>query len=102
SSPADLSNALHEVLKTDVEAVTSVVLQNADSVKPVEDFPEFAAGYYGLLTFGSLLFMVVGLYLPQILKLRVAGIELEKSSVDQAATGGTLGIDATGGAGTKM
>jgi hypothetical protein len=36
--------------------------------------------------------MVVGLYLPQILKLRVAGIELEKSSIDQAGAGGTLGI----------
>ena len=67
-------------------------LENAERVKPIENFPELAGGYYALLTFGSLLFMVVGLYLPQILKLRVAGIELEKSSVDQASTGGTLGI----------
>jgi|GEM_PF-6522546 len=87
-----LSNALNQLVKTDVETVTTAVLQNASMVKPVEDFPEMPAGYYALLTFGSLLFMVVGLYLPQILKLRVAGIELEKSSVDQAATGGTLGI----------
>ena len=36
--------------------------------------------------------LVVGLYLPQILKLRVAGIELEKSSVDQATAGGALGL----------
>jgi len=42
--------------------------------------------------------MVVGLYLPQILKLKVAGIELEKSSIDQAAVGdqafagGALGV----------
>jgi hypothetical protein len=49
-------------------------------------------GYYALFTFGSLIFMVAGLYLPQILKLKVAGIELEKSSVDQITTSGTLGI----------
>jgi tetratricopeptide (TPR) repeat protein len=98
-SQESLSNAIQPLVKSDqVEAVKAAVLQNADTVKPIEDFPEMAAGYYALLTFGSLLFMVVGLYLPQILKLKVAGIELEKSSVDQAATGeqaatgGTLGI----------
>ena len=49
-------------------------------------------GYYILLTFGSLLFIVVGLYLPYILKLKVGGIELEKSSVDQIRTTTSLGI----------
>ena len=49
-------------------------------------------GYYALFTFGSLIFMVAGFYLPQILKLKVAGIELEKSSVDQITLSGTLGI----------
>ena len=48
--------------------------------------------YYILLTFGYLLFMVVGLYLPQILKLKVGSIELEKSTVDQIRTSGTLEI----------
>jgi len=93
SNSADLANAVKPLLlAANVEKVTAAVLQNAERVKPVENFPELEGGYYALLTFGSLLFMVVGLYLPQILKLRVAGIELEKSSVDQAATGGTLGI----------
>lgn len=50
------------------------------------------AGYYALLSFGSLIFMIAGLYLPQILKLKVAGIELEKSSVDQITATGSLGI----------
>lgn len=49
-------------------------------------------GYYVLLTFGSLLFMVTGLYLPQILKLKVGSIELEKSVVDHAAPSSSLGI----------
>ncbi|MBM3235438.1 tetratricopeptide repeat protein [Candidatus Poribacteria bacterium] len=49
-------------------------------------------GYYALLTFGSLIFTVAGLSLPQILKLKVAGIELEKSSVEQITTPGPIGI----------
>lgn len=92
SNRDELSNTVKPLLKTNAEKVTAAVLENAERVKPIENFPELAGGYYALLTFGSLLFMVVGLYLPQILKLRVAGIELEKSSVDQASTGGTLGI----------
>lgn len=48
--------------------------------------------YCVILTFGSLLFMIAGLYLPQLLKLKVAGIELEKSTLDQITTAGTLGI----------
>jgi tetratricopeptide (TPR) repeat protein len=38
------------------------------------------------LLFGSLLFLMAGLYLPQVLKLKVAGIELEKSVPDQLTT----------------
>jgi tetratricopeptide (TPR) repeat protein len=49
-------------------------------------------GHYELLSLGSLIYMVAGLYLPHILKLKVAGIELEKSSVDQITTPTTFGI----------
>ncbi len=49
-------------------------------------------GYYVLLTFGSLMFILAGLSLTQLLKLKVAGIELEKSAVDQITTSGSLGI----------
>lgn len=49
-------------------------------------------GYYALLSFGSLLFMVAGLYLPQILKLKVGAIEMEKSPVSQVTTPVSLGI----------
>lgn len=48
--------------------------------------------YYSLLTFGSLIFLVAGLSLPQLSKLRVAGIELEKSPVEQITTPGVMGI----------
>jgi amino acid permease len=36
---------------------------------------------YISITFPSLLFMVAGVYLPQLLKLKLPGIELEKASV---------------------
>ena len=48
--------------------------------------------HYLATTFSSLVFMIVGLYLPQIMKLKVAGIELEKSSTDHIRTSTSLGI----------
>ena len=54
--------------------------------KPIE------IGYYVLLTFGSLMFILAGLSLTQLLKLKVAGIELEKSAVEQIATRRSFGI----------
>jgi tetratricopeptide (TPR) repeat protein len=48
--------------------------------------------FYSMLTFGSLIFMVAGLSLPQLLKLKIAGVELEKSSVDQIQPSGNIGI----------
>jgi hypothetical protein len=36
--------------------------------------------------------MIAGLYLPRVLKISVAGINLEKSAVDQIATPSTFGI----------
>jgi tetratricopeptide (TPR) repeat protein len=47
---------------------------------------------YIVLTFGSLVLMVASSYLPQLLKLKVPGIELEKTVVDQITTMGTVGI----------
>jgi tetratricopeptide (TPR) repeat protein len=55
-------------------------------------FQRIGAGAYATLSFGALLFTVAGLSLPQLLKLKVAGIELEKSAVEQITTAGALGI----------
>lgn len=55
-------------------------------VKPLE------TGYYALITFGALIFMVAGLFLRQLSKLKVGAIELEKSSLDQVTTSASLGI----------
>ena len=58
------------------------------------DFPKIIdKGVYIGVTFGSMVFMIAGLYLPQILKLKVPGFSIEKSSVDQVTTPGTLGIE---------
>lgn len=56
---------------------------------PVKDI---SMPFYSTSTFGAFIFIVVGLYLPQILKLKVAGIELEKSVVEQVSTSVSLGI----------
>jgi hypothetical protein len=49
-------------------------------------------GDYSLLTFGALVFMIAGLYLPQMLKLKVGVIELQKSSIDQISTAVPIAI----------
>jgi hypothetical protein len=88
-----LLGALQPLVGSDqMEEVKGIVLENISTVKTSEIFPEIEIGYYSILTFGSLLFMVVGLYLPQVLKLSVGPIAMEKISVDQAQAGGTLGI----------
>lgn len=48
------------------------------------ELPTLEPHHYGLFTFGSLILLIAGLYLPQIIKLKVAGIELEKNSIEQA------------------
>jgi len=50
------------------------------------------AVHYIALTFGSLIFLVVGLFLPEIQRLKGAGIELEKGAVTQISTSGSIGI----------
>ena len=47
---------------------------------------------YGVLTFGSLMFTIVCLLLPQVQKLKGAGIELEKTQINQISTSGSLNI----------
>jgi tetratricopeptide (TPR) repeat protein len=47
---------------------------------------------YAAVTFSALLFMVAGLYLPKVLKLKVAGIELQKTSAEQVSAPSTLDI----------
>jgi tetratricopeptide (TPR) repeat protein len=54
------------------------------------------ATVYIALTFGALVFMIAGLYLPKVLKLKVPGIELEKSSVERVSAPSALDISRFG------
>ena len=54
------------------------------------------AKVYIAMTFGALLFMIAGLYLPNLRKLKVPGIELEKASVDRVSAPSTLDISRSG------
>lgn len=58
----------------------------------VKGLEKIQVGEYSALTFGALMFIVIGLFLPQIQKLKGAGIELEKSPVNQITTSAGLGI----------
>ncbi len=47
---------------------------------------------YGLFTFSSLVFLIIGFFLAEITKLKVGSIELEKSVIDTASTTPSLNI----------
>ena len=55
-------------------------------------FEPIKIGSYAILTFGSLIFLVAGLYLRQISKLKFGGIELEKSSMERISITGPIGV----------
>lgn len=65
---------------------------NIEPVPAAMDFQQVDVGFYALFTFGPLIFFVAGAYLQQISRLKFAGIEIEKSSVDQISTSGSLGV----------
>jgi hypothetical protein len=56
------------------------------------DFQPIDSAPYALITFGSLIFMVIGLFLRDISKLKVGSIELEKTTSDTISTSPNLGI----------
>jgi tetratricopeptide (TPR) repeat protein len=53
---------------------------------------DLAPGTYGALSLGALLFVVAGLYLPNVTGLKVGTIQLEKSVVEQVSVSTDLGI----------
>lgn len=67
--------------------------------EPERDLARLDSMAYGLLTFGGLIFLVAGAYLPQLTSLRFAGLQLEKSTADRGEAVYALGIgrEETGG-----
>lgn len=54
--------------------------------------PHVSGTYYSTFTFGSLLFIIAGLYLPNLRRLKLVGIELEKKPVEQIGASMPLGV----------
>jgi hypothetical protein len=69
------------------------IIRNQASAGPmVQRHESLETGYYALLSFGALMFMMAGLYLQQLSKLRFGGIELEKTTEAATKVIGSLGI----------
>lgn len=75
-------------------AASDAARESSANVRSGVEFtsPEANIAEYTALLFGSLIMMVASLYLPQVLKLKVVGMELEKSTVEQVSTSGAVGI----------
>lgn len=69
----------------------------ADLIQPggalkLQGFEQIGEATYGLLTFGAMIFMVAGLFLREITKLKFGAVELEKASIEHAAVATSLNI----------
>jgi tetratricopeptide (TPR) repeat protein len=90
--------ANHQYLTESPKATSNVDKQTPSKNKPkqpinppekiVQPTNKINTTEYFLLTFGSLTFSLISLYLPQLLKLKIGGtgIEIEKISIDQIKT----------------
>jgi hypothetical protein len=89
SFPNEIEKVLGEDLKSRINPYEFIV--GSGEFKFVA-FEQIETGYYVLLSFSCLTFMIVGLYLNQITKLKVGNLELEKSTIDQISTTSSFGI----------
>jgi len=64
---------------------------------PIKELDE---AYYGVISLGVLLFVIAGLFLPRILRLKVGGIELEKTTVSQVSAPSSIGLSTPTSLGT--
>ncbi|RIV18423.1 tetratricopeptide repeat protein [Fibrisoma montanum] len=69
-------------------------IENADA-KPT---PLLSEGFYVFITFASLLFIIAGLALPELTKLKVGSIELEKAKLETITTTTSLNITSSASA----
>lgn len=93
SSPDDLAYRIKREFGDSIASTVnpSELLQKSGGLT-IKAFQPLDSGYYVLITFGCLLFMIAGLYLSEISKLKVGALELEKSTIDQISTSSSLGI----------
>jgi tetratricopeptide (TPR) repeat protein len=93
SDQGHLTEELRKAGGEEAAAKFGVQLATASAVgTAIQGWRPVETGYAVLLMFGSIIFMVAGLYLQQISKLKFGGLELEKSSGDQTRVATSLGI----------
>jgi tetratricopeptide (TPR) repeat protein len=69
------------------------LLEHAERKSGELTFEKVELTSYALLTFGSLLLMIAGAFLPQLTSLKLAGLQLEKVSAERIETKTTFAID---------
>ena len=73
------------------QASIAELIQPGGALK-LTGFEQIGEATYGLLTFGAMIFMVAGLFLREITKLKFGAVELEKASIEHAAVTTSLNI----------
>src|SRR5207302_6568763 len=71
-----------------LEEMENAVIDKKSTIQ----FKPIDATTYATITFSSLIFIVIGLYLANISKLKVGTIELEKTTTDTISNSVSLGI----------
>jgi hypothetical protein len=76
-----LIEALQQVIPPEKLESQKALLSRSDFFTEIETKKSsITEGYYVLISFGSLIFMIAGLFLAKLLKIKVGNIELEKNS----------------------
>ncbi|MDX2070030.1 MAG: tetratricopeptide repeat protein [Haliscomenobacter sp.] len=78
-----------DLLQNKKELIEKMILTEPKLNESSEFIP---VGYYVLISFGAIIFMIAGLYLPKLLKLKVGVIEIEKNSLSEIYDFSLLGI----------
>ena len=73
-----------------------ILIDDLSIATKVSSGQEISPTTYSLFTFGTLFFMIVGIFLPAITKLKVGGMELDKNAVDTVKTSPDILADAPG------
>ncbi len=88
SSADDLLSTIEKITGPAWAKTHSLELTTAAYVPaPPETRKYLEVGYFVAAAFGTLIFFIAGLYLPQLTNLKIGGIQLEKSSAQQTVTG---------------
>ena len=91
---ATLVDSLKPLLGEELYANHLNLLNSIDfsAKEPAVSQAKISTGYYALISFGALVFVIAGLFLPQLMKLKVGPIELEKNILVETMSTTSIGI----------